>query len=72
MDLEKVLAELRAQRDAIDAAIFSLERLGRPGKPGPGRPPGRPPGLAAKSPTKAVNGNHRSASLTPAEESSYS
>jgi hypothetical protein len=69
MDLERVLAELRKERDAIESAIFSLERLGRSGNTSPGRHPG----LAAKSPTNGVNGNHgnhRSASLAPGEESS--
>jgi hypothetical protein len=38
MDLEKILAELRKERDAIEAAISNLERLSRPGKVGPGGP----------------------------------
>lgn len=66
MDLEKVLAELRKERDAIDAAIFSLERLARPGNTSQIRLPS----LAAKSPTNGLNGNHRSASLARGEESS--
>ena len=67
MDLEKVVAELRRERDAIDAAISSLERLGHPGN----RVPGRLSDLAAKSPRNGVNGNHGnhgSASLAPGEE----
>jgi len=63
MDLEKVLAELRNERDAIDTAILSLERLGRPGKPGPGRPLGS----ATRSHTDDTNGFHRS--LAPEESS---
>jgi len=38
MDLDKVLAELRSEREAIDVAIHNLERLVRPGKLGPTRP----------------------------------
>jgi hypothetical protein len=63
MDLEKVIAELRSERDAIDAAILSLERLGRPGKPGPGRPLGS----ATRSDTDGANGFHQS--LAPEESS---
>jgi len=50
MDLAKALAELREQRDDIDRAIVSLERLadGRPR--GRGRPPGRTLGPAKKRP----------------------
>ena len=42
MDLAKALADLRGQRDDLDQAILSLERLasGRP------RGRGRPPGLS--------------------------
>src|SRR5579871_2441606 len=55
MDVAKVLAELRQQRDQIDLAILSLERLASGRDRGRGRPPdwmaaapanrrGRPPG----------------------------
>jgi hypothetical protein len=40
MDLGKALAELRDQRDAIDQAILSLERLASGRPRGRGRPPG--------------------------------
>jgi hypothetical protein len=33
MDLDDILAELRAERDRLEAAILSLERLGRSGNP---------------------------------------
>jgi len=39
MDVSKVLAVLRQERDQIDEAILNLERLAR----GRGKPPGRPP-----------------------------
>jgi hypothetical protein len=63
VDLERVLAELRNERDAIDAAIFSLERLARPGKPGPGRPLDS----ATRRHTDGTNGFHRN--LAPEESS---
>jgi hypothetical protein len=43
MDVSKILAELRAEREQIEEAILSLERLAR----GRGRGPGRPPGWMA-------------------------
>ena len=39
MDVSKILAELKAEREQIEEAILSLERLAR----GRGRGPGRPP-----------------------------
>ncbi len=39
MDVSKILAELRAEREQIEEAILSLERLAR----GRGRRRGRPP-----------------------------
>jgi hypothetical protein len=33
MDLERMLAQLRRERDAIDVAILNLELLTRAGKP---------------------------------------
>jgi hypothetical protein len=45
MDLNNVLAQLRAERDAIAAAISNLERLAQ----GRHRGPGRPPGFVTKS-----------------------
>jgi hypothetical protein len=60
MDVSKILAELKAEREQIEEAIASLERLAR-GR-GPGRPPnwmadtsvpkrrGRPPGSKNKVP----------------------
>ncbi|HUB83587.1 MAG TPA: hypothetical protein VMB03_32535 [Bryobacteraceae bacterium] len=38
MDLHKVLAQLREELENLDAAILSLERLQREGRPR-GRPP---------------------------------
>jgi hypothetical protein len=39
MDFGELLDELRKERDAIDVAIHSLERLVRDRLHGPGRPP---------------------------------
>jgi hypothetical protein len=60
MDVAKILAELKAEREQIEEAIGSLERLARGRVRGPGRPPnwmsdttpkkrGRPPGSKNKA-----------------------
>jgi hypothetical protein len=61
MDVTKILAELKAEREQIEEAILSLERLARGRGPRRGRPPswmaeltgkprrGRPPGSKNKS-----------------------
>ena len=41
MDLAKALADLREQREHLDQAILSLERLASGRPRGRGRPPGR-------------------------------
>jgi hypothetical protein len=60
MDVAKILAELKAEREQIEEAILSLERLARGRTRGRGRPPswmaeveapkrrGRPPGSKNK------------------------
>ena len=59
MDVGKILAELKAEREQVQQAIVSLERLARGRVRGPGRPPnwmadsmpkrrGRPPGSKNK------------------------
>ena len=59
MDVSKILAELRGEREQIEEAILSLERLARGRGRGRGRPPswmsemtvkrrGRPPGSKNK------------------------
>jgi hypothetical protein len=68
MDVTKILTELKAEREQIEEAILSLERLARGRGHGRGRPPawmsevapkrrGRPPGsknkVAAEPPPKA-------------------
>jgi hypothetical protein len=55
MDLEKVLAELRKERDAIDAAILSLERLDRRNTPGTVHVSH----LAVGKPKNGINGVYR-------------
>lgn len=68
MDVAKILTELKAERDQLEEAILSLERLARGRTRGPGRPSGwmaeadepkrrgRPPGSKNKvtSTTKTV------------------
>ena len=44
MDVSKILAELKAEREQIEEAIVSFERLAR----GRGRPRGRPLGWMAE------------------------
>jgi hypothetical protein len=59
MDVAKIVAELKAEREQIEEAIASLERLAQGRVRGPGRPPnwmaeaspkrrGRPPGSKNK------------------------
>ncbi len=60
MDVAKILAELKSEREQIEEAILSLERLARGRARGRGRPPaymaeldvpkrrGRPPGSKNK------------------------
>jgi hypothetical protein len=57
MDLTKALAELRQERDDIDHAILSLERLARNRPRGRGRPPGRMIGSVRKRPVIASHGS---------------
>ena len=65
MDVTKILVELRQEREQIEEAILSLERLARGRGRRRGRPPswmteitakrrGRPPGSKNKNTQKAV------------------
>ena len=65
MDVTKILADLRQEREQIEEAILSLERLARGRGRRRGRPPtwmteitakrrGRPPGSKNKPSTKAA------------------
>jgi len=58
MDVSKILAELRLEREQIEEAIISLERLAR----GRGRRRGRPPAwlLEARKRTRATSGKGQS------------
>ena len=67
MDVSKILAELKAEREQIEEAILSLERLARGRGRGPGRAPnwmseitpkrrGRPPGSKNKPRPPAPTG----------------
>jgi hypothetical protein len=62
MDVSKILTELRQEREQIEEAIISLERLARGRGKRRGRPPawlamakkrGRPPGSKNKNPAAA-------------------
>jgi len=66
MDVTKILADLRQEREQIEEAILSLERLARGRGRRRGRPPtwmteitakrrGRPPGSKNKTSPKTAN-----------------
>ena len=64
MDIAKALSELREQRDDIDQAILSLERLASGRPRGRGRPPGRTNNPAKKRPAPAVGGGERARTVS--------
>jgi hypothetical protein len=53
MDINKMLAELRAEHEQIDEAIMTLQRLAQ----GHGRRRGRPPTWMSQIKRRAVPGN---------------
>jgi hypothetical protein len=55
MDILKIMAELRQERDQLDMAIISLQRLAASGPRRRGRPPGWLK-AAAETPTKKRRG----------------
>jgi hypothetical protein len=64
MDVTKILADLRQERDQLEEAILSLERLARGRGKRRGRPPawmtvakkrGRPPGSKNKTQASAAS-----------------
>jgi hypothetical protein len=55
MDYERILAELRRERNLLDGVIVTIEALARNGKRGRGRPLG-----SFMSKTEEDNGNHGS------------
>lgn len=58
MDFAKALAELREQRDRIDQAIFSLERLAEDRPRGRGRPRGSK-SVSVRRPTAIAGGGSK-------------
>jgi hypothetical protein len=52
MDVSKILAELKSEREQIEAAIVSLERLARGRGPRRGRPPAWMSELAVEKPRR--------------------
>lgn len=70
MDVEKVLAELREQRDRINEAILVFERLARSIERRPGRPPKQLTAIAAKRrgwPPGSGNKGERESGGTPTD-----
>jgi hypothetical protein len=77
MDVAKILAELRQERQQIEEAILSLERLARGRTRGRGRPPawmasitapkrrGRPPGSKNKTSATTQGGQGGQGSASP-------
>jgi hypothetical protein len=63
MDLESVLAQLREERDRLDAAISNLEGLEHSRRRGPGRPRR----FETTSPTNGTNHGHRPPDPVPGE-----
>jgi len=75
MDVSKILAELRQEREQIEEAIMSLERLARGRGKRRGRPPawmtevkrrGRPPGSKNKPKASESKGSGSTAKATAA------
>jgi hypothetical protein len=64
MDLKKILAQLREERETLDVVISSLERV----EHGRRRGPGRPPNWVTKSATNGANPAHRPPTPAPGEE----
>ena len=69
MDITKMLAELRAERELIDEAILTLERLARGGR----RPRGRPPKWMSQNSAKPKRrGRPPGATMSAAERKAQS
>jgi hypothetical protein len=63
VDLKELLAELRKEREILNAAISSLERL----EYGRHRGPGRPPTSVTKISTNGTNGGYSHPTPAPGE-----
>jgi len=64
MDFENIISQLREERDALNVAIDSLERLGHRHPRGPGRPPGSVTKIHTNG-TGHVNGSPNPAAAEP-------
>jgi hypothetical protein len=62
MDVAKILAELREEREQIAKAILSLERLARNREPEVGRPPAGMTKVAAKRRGFPLGSKHKATS----------
>jgi len=63
LNLESVLAQLREERDRLDAAISNLESL----EHSQGRGPGRRRRIVTRNPTNGTNHGHRAPDPAPGE-----
>ena len=63
LDVDKMLAELRMEREQIEEAILTLERLAR----GRGRRRGRPPAWLKEAANHTESNDEEPAAETPAE-----
>jgi len=63
MDVEKMLAELRSERDMIEQAIIALERMASSGGDRPRR--GRPPKNTERPVVEAEPAKRRKRQLSP-------
>jgi hypothetical protein len=63
LNLESALAQLREERDRLDAAISNLESLEHSRR----RSPGRPRRFVTRNPTNGTNHRHRPPDPAPVE-----
>jgi len=64
MDIAKTVAELRQERERIEEAIVSLERLAMGRRKGPGRPPTWMTGIALKEPRRMAGNKSKPSAKT--------
>jgi len=59
MNIQKLIAELRDERDCLDQIVLGLERLSRHRAPRRGRPPAwtKPVSVTAPNPENRLNGS---------------
>jgi hypothetical protein len=67
MDILKMIAELREERERLDEAIVVLEKLSKTGPPRRGRPPAWSRAAGATAPRSDQNGSLNMAALSAPE-----